>query len=184
VHLVALIALRSRVLALASSDGERGVARINLGNALATLGERESGTARLEEAVEAFRAALEERTRDRVPLDWAMTQNNLGNALRALGARESGTARLEQAVAAFRAALEEYTRERVPLQWAASLGNEGVALMLIADRTNDIAGAEVALRQIETAYETLRSGGQKQWSAYFEAQLTNARAIRDRLKGR
>ena len=36
-----------------------------------TLGERESGTARLEEAVAAYRAALEERTRERVPLDWA-----------------------------------------------------------------------------------------------------------------
>ncbi len=44
-----------------------------------TLGERESGTARLEEAVAAYRAALEERTRERVPLDWAATQNNLGN---------------------------------------------------------------------------------------------------------
>ena len=32
---------------------------------------RESGTARLEEAVAAYRAALEEWTRDRVPLDWA-----------------------------------------------------------------------------------------------------------------
>ena len=51
----------------------------NLGNALLTLGERESGTARLEEAVVAYRAALEEKTRERVPLDWAMTQNNLGN---------------------------------------------------------------------------------------------------------
>ena len=80
--------------------------------------ERESGTARLEEAVAAFRAALEERTRERVPLDWAMTQNNLGAALRTLGERESGTARLEEAVAAYRAALEERTRERVPLDWA------------------------------------------------------------------
>ena len=53
----------------------------NLGNALRTLGERESGTARLEEAVAAYRAALEECTRERVPLDWATTQNNLGNAL-------------------------------------------------------------------------------------------------------
>jgi hypothetical protein len=32
----------------------------DLGNALETLGERESGTARLEEAVAAYRAALEE----------------------------------------------------------------------------------------------------------------------------
>ena len=46
----------------------------NLGSALPTLGERESGTARLEEAVAAYRAALQERTRERVPLDWAGTQ--------------------------------------------------------------------------------------------------------------
>ena len=32
-------------------------------------GQHESGTERLEEAVAAFRAALEERTRERVPLD-------------------------------------------------------------------------------------------------------------------
>jgi len=88
--------------------------RVNLGNALATLGSRESGTARLEEAVAAYRAALEERTRDRVPLQWAMTQVNLGNALFTLGERESGTARLEEAVAAYRAALEEMTRAVAP----------------------------------------------------------------------
>ena len=46
------------------------------------LGERDSGTARLEEAVEAYQLALrEEGTRERVPLDWAATQSNLGNAL-------------------------------------------------------------------------------------------------------
>ena len=128
VHLVAAIALRRRVLALASSDDERGAARTNLGIALWTLGERESGTARLEEAVAAYRAALEERTRERVPLDWATTQNNLGNALSRLGERESGTARLEEAVAAYRAALEEMTRERVPLDWAATQNNLGIAL--------------------------------------------------------
>ena len=77
----------------------------NLGNALLRLGERESGTARLEEAVAAYRAALQEYARERVPLDWATTQNNLGNALWRLGERESGTARLEEAVAAYRAAL-------------------------------------------------------------------------------
>ena len=77
----------------------------NLGIALWRLGERESGTARLEEAVAAYRAALKERTRERVPLDWAQTQNNLGIALSRLGERESGTARLEEAVAAYRQAL-------------------------------------------------------------------------------
>ncbi len=90
----------------------------NLGSALKALGEREGGTARLEEAVAAYRAALEEQMRERVPLNWATTQSNLGKALQILGERESGTARLEEAVAVDRAALEEKTRERVPLEWA------------------------------------------------------------------
>ena len=77
----------------------------NLGNALRALGEREGGTARLEEAVTAFRAALQELTGERAPLDWAETQNNLGNTLLRLGERESGSARLEEAAAAFDACL-------------------------------------------------------------------------------
>jgi hypothetical protein len=65
-----------------------------------------------------------EKTRERVPLDWAGIQNNLGLALWRLGERESGTARLEEAVAACREALLERTRERVSLNWAGSLGNK------------------------------------------------------------
>ena len=55
-----------------------------------TLGERESGTARLEQAVAAYTEALKERTRERVPLAWAATQNNLGQAIQIL--RERGRA--------------------------------------------------------------------------------------------
>src|SRR5262249_13156182 len=120
VHLIALIILRRKLLDAASSDDERGIAQDNLGSALWTLGERESGTTRLDEAVAAYRDALKERTRERVPLDWAMTQNNLGSALWTLGEREGDTARLEEAVAADRDALKERTRERVPLQRAAT----------------------------------------------------------------
>ena len=43
----------------------------NLGTALQTLGARDSGTDRLEQAVVAYQQALKEYTRDRVPLDWA-----------------------------------------------------------------------------------------------------------------
>jgi hypothetical protein len=118
------------------------------------------------------------------PLDWAQTQNDLGSALWALGERECGTARLAEAVAAYRAALDERTRERVPLQWAATTSDQGVAMMQIAERTNDGALAETAVAQIETAYATLRDGGQAPGAAYFQAQLAKAQAIRDRLKGR
>ena len=111
------------------------------------LGERESGTARLEEAVAAFRAALTERTRERVPLDWATTQNNLGIALSSLGERESGTARLEEAVAAFRAALTERTRERVPYYWAQTQENLAIAFRVLATRTAGDARLAVSERR-------------------------------------
>lgn len=39
----------------------------------------------------AYREALKEQTRERVPLDWAATQNNLGSALQTLGERDSAT---------------------------------------------------------------------------------------------
>jgi hypothetical protein len=64
----------------------------NRGVALQTLGEREDGTVRLEKAVIAYREALKERTRERVPMRWAATESNLGTALWTLGERESGTA--------------------------------------------------------------------------------------------
>ncbi len=99
-----------------------------------TLGERESGTARLEEAVAAYRAALEVSTRDAMPTDWAMTQNNLGTVLQSLGERESGTARLEEAVAAYRAALEVRTRADMPTDWAMTQNNLGTVLQSLGER--------------------------------------------------
>jgi exonuclease VII small subunit len=107
---------------------------MNLGNALERFGERESGTARLEEAVAAYREALQEYTRARAPLDWAMIQMNLGNALERFGERESGTARLEEAVSAYREALQENTRARAPFEWAKTQMNLGLALATLGER--------------------------------------------------
>jgi tetratricopeptide (TPR) repeat protein len=72
------------------------------------LGSQRGTKRELEEALKFYKQALQEYSRERVPLDWAMTQNNLGNALLRLGERESGTERLEAAVAAYREALKEY----------------------------------------------------------------------------
>ena len=113
---------------------------------IARLGEGESGTARLEEAVAADRAALEEYTRERVPLQWAATEMNLGNALTTLGERESGTARLEEAVAAYRAALEERTRERVPLDWAMTEMNLATALLRLGSHRSAAPRARRRMR--------------------------------------
>jgi tetratricopeptide (TPR) repeat protein len=127
---------------------------------------------------------LQENTRARVPLDWAMTQNNLGEVLLRLGEREGGTARLEEAIAAYREALAERTNARVPLYWAESTGNQGVALMLLAERRGDAEMAKVAAQQIEAAFTASRGGGDAPSAAEFEAQLPKARALVQKLAKR
>ncbi len=82
----------------------------NLGATLRTLGERESGTARLEEAVAAYRAALQEYTRERVPRQWAMTQGNLVFVYHALFEKTGGPHHLDAALAAVDGALEEFRK--------------------------------------------------------------------------
>ena len=103
--------------------------------------------------------ALEEYTRERVPLDWAVAQNNLGNALRELGARESGTVRLDEAMAAYRAVLEERTRERMPLDWAGTTSNLGLALEALFDKTGERAQLEEAIALVRAAREVFDEAG-------------------------
>ena len=98
----------------------------NLGMVLRDLGERasgEQGAQYLEQSLAAYRAALEVRTREQLPQQWATTQNNLGMVLAVLAERasgEQGAQYLEQSLAAYRAALEVRTREQLPQGWAAT----------------------------------------------------------------
>jgi tetratricopeptide (TPR) repeat protein len=140
-----------RMVDTAANADERGAAFNLLGNALWQLGTRESGTQRLEDAVAAYQNALLEYTCERVPLDWAGTQNNLGNALRILGERESGTQRLEDAVAAYQNALLEWTRARVPLQWAMTQNNLGNALRTLGERESGTQHLEGAVAAFQNA---------------------------------
>lgn len=132
------------------SNWDRGTARPRAKH-LAAIAMR--GAARLEEAVQAYRAALEEITRERVPMDWVMTQNNLGAALSTLGKRENGTARLEEAVQAYRAALEESARERVPLHWAKMQNSLGLALSALGERESGIKRLEEAVQAFRAALD-------------------------------
>ena len=156
-------------------DSKWAMTQNNLGGALAVLGQRESGTARLEEAVTAYRAALEEETRERVPLQWATTQNDLGDALKTLGEREGGTARLEEAVAAYRAALEEWTRERVPLLWAKAQYNLGNALARLGERESDTSRLEEAVSAWESCLTVTAS-------AWPQSLVEDVRSHIDRVR--
>jgi|1185.fasta_scaffold82931_2 hypothetical protein len=98
----------------------------NLGATFRALGERESSTARLEQAVDTLRAALQERTRESTPLQWAETQSNLGAAFRALGERAKQP-QLKKALVATNAAHELYTAAGI-VRYSADLADRIKAL--------------------------------------------------------
>jgi tetratricopeptide (TPR) repeat protein len=155
ISLQVAIEMARRMVESARNDDQRGTALNLLGNALFSLGERQGGTERLEEAVIVFREALQKNTRERAPLEWAMAQMNLGNALTRLGERDSGTARLEEAVAAFREALKENTRARTPLEWARIQMNLGNALTRLGERDS---GTTARLEEAAAAFREALKG--------------------------
>jgi len=155
-------------------DGARGRTRVVLANGLALFGEQSGKTEPLIEAVAAYRQALEELTRERVPLDWAMTQNNLGAALRSLGERESGTSRLEEAVAAFREALKERTRERVPLAWGKTQTNLGGTLSRLGERESGTESLQQAVAAYKSALEVFESAQAGYYIEMTKANLARA----------
>ncbi|OYW09476.1 MAG: hypothetical protein B7Z53_02875 [Rhodospirillales bacterium 12-71-4] len=122
-------------------------------DALYDQGREFGDNAALAEAIATYRRAAGPARRDRVPLDWAKTQNNLGNALRRLGERERGTERLEEAVAAYRLALEEHTRDRVPLDWAGTQNNLGLTFWRLGERESGTARLEEAVAAYRLALE-------------------------------
>jgi tetratricopeptide (TPR) repeat protein len=122
----------------------------DLGLALSSLGERETDTVNLEQAIVAFREALTEVSREHVPLRWAAIQNNLANALSSIGQRESGTAKLEEAAVVYQEALTGVTRERAPLYWAMIQHNLGFVLVRLGERergTVKLERAVIAFRE-------------------------------------
>jgi hypothetical protein len=74
-------------LSIAGANCNEGATQNNLGNALRTLGEHGSDTARLEAAVSAFRDVLKEFTRERAPAYQGIVQRSLEVAEKLLAAR-------------------------------------------------------------------------------------------------
>ncbi|MEO1042271.1 MAG: hypothetical protein AAFX52_08270, partial [Pseudomonadota bacterium] len=141
---------------------ERGSSLFSRGNALKGKGERGDDQA-LEDAIAAYRLALGEWTRERIPLDWAMTQNNLGEGLRIKGERGDDEA-LEDAINAYRDALQEMTRDRVPLQWAMTQNNLGNALQVKGERGDDEALEDAINAYRDALQEMTRDRVPLQWA--------------------
>jgi tetratricopeptide (TPR) repeat protein len=125
-------------------------------------------------AIERYKRLINLAPRERVPLDWARTQDGLGIALTTFGRRESGSAELEEAVATFREALKERTRERVPLDWAMTQTHLGFALFRLGERESGTAKFEEAVAVFREALkEQTRERAPLEW-ATTQHNLGNA----------
>ncbi len=155
-NLALLVAIELARLAVrrASDAFQQGETYNRLGLALHLRAERLHHLAPLRQAVEAFRRALKKRTREREPLDWAMTQTNLGDALKTLGERERDPAMLKQAVEAYCEALQVDTHARHPIDWAWAQKNLGDALRVLAEE--DENGPDLLSRAVEVYRAALK----------------------------
>ncbi|MCT7959778.1 CHAT domain-containing protein [Laspinema sp. D1] len=133
----------------------------------------------LEIAIVAYQAALEVRTRNAYPEDWAATQNNLANAyqIRIWGERSEN---LEQAISGYEAALEVYTRRAYSEQWAMTQMNLGSAYQtrIKGERANNL---EIAIAAYQAALEVkTRNAYPEDWA---DTQNNLANAYQTRIKG-
>ncbi|MBO6718347.1 MAG: caspase family protein [Rhizobiaceae bacterium] len=108
-----------------------------ISHALRKWGERETGTERLFQALEAIEAAAEHRSRENDPLEWAETQADRARVLARLGQRETGSERLREAVAVYREVLEWYPKDEDPKEWANMQIALGGALGILGGREHD-----------------------------------------------
>jgi len=85
-----------------------GYANMMLGHTLRILGEKETGTARLEEALKAYSFAFSEVNQQR-QLDWYRSLLfGRAECLRLIGERETGSARLQEAIPVYEVLLALY----------------------------------------------------------------------------
>lgn len=139
---------REAVLRAHNAD-ERGAALDNLGTALQELGARENDSVTLQKSIDAFRDALKECARERVPDEWARSQMHLAAAIRKLAERTGNLTRVEEAIAAYRAVLEVRTRHRVPEEWADTQLN-------LANALQTLGGIEGGTERLEEAVAAYR----------------------------
>ena len=117
-----------------------------------SLGRLTGDPKRLEEAVAAYRSALEVYTREDMPAGWAGRRTVSGPPF-SLGKLAGDPKRLEEGVAAYRSALEVRTREDMPADWAGTQNNLGNALFSLGGLAGDPKRLEEAVAAYRRALE-------------------------------
>jgi tetratricopeptide (TPR) repeat protein len=160
------LAVSSLRQALADTNRDEVLAwatiQINLGNALAGLGELHGGTASLMESATSYSSALEVLSKDRLPHAWGAAQLGLGTVLHEFGVRTNDRATIDRAVDAFSSALEVYNREKTPDAWASAASNRAVSLTKLASPTCETSVLENAVSDLEDVISQLSTSAAPQ----------------------
>lgn len=127
----------------------------NMGNAYRRLAEvskkTDSKAENCKRAIKAHLEALKVRTRDRFPMDYAMTQNNLGVAYQTLARVESQAENCKMAIKACQDALEVYTIDRFPMDYAMTQNSLGNAYKTLAEVEDQGENCKRAIKAYQDA---------------------------------
>lgn len=152
-------------------------------------GQPEDGNLLLKSALESFERALEVRTRDHWPLEWAATRMEVGQTLSDLGI-QGGIRPLEEAVEAYNSVLKERTRHRVTLDWAETQHRLGIALrtlgVRLAETGRQSEGSDRLREALKALKLTLSVRTQNRWPsgwAYLQADIGRASYELGKLDG-
>lgn len=140
------------------SAGEKASVQMCYGHAVATLAFIRGTTELYQVAVQTYRAALEQLSREDNRADWALTQKHLGAALQVVGERNGDTEALQAAADAFQAALEVFRRDRDPLHWASAQNRLGVVLYRLDLKTGDQETLKESLAAYQAALQVYTRG--------------------------
>ncbi|MFX1538533.1 MAG: AAA family ATPase, partial [Promethearchaeota archaeon] len=107
--------------------------------------------------IQAFQAALQVRTLETLPIQYATTQNDLGIGYCTLAEVKNTVENCHKAIQAFQAALEVRTLETLPIQYATSQNNLGTAYYTLAGVENTVENSQKAIQAFYKALKVYTS---------------------------
>ncbi len=139
--------------------GERLAAHKAVALLLETESEKTGTVETLEQAVAAFRGAIECTDKNAEPRAWAFLHTRLGGSLFRLDLKTGEEGVLKEAIGCYQLALQVYVRNEFPWRWAETMNALGQALQVYGDLFRSEAILEKAIDILRAATEVRTADG-------------------------
>ncbi|MGB1026167.1 MAG: cyclic nucleotide-binding protein, partial [Rhodospirillaceae bacterium] len=134
------------------ADGEWAALHRAVGVVLQAMGERNGDLEALQQAADAYGAALEAMLPKETPREWAALQNRMGMVRFKLHMAAGELDALRQPVSDLQAALQIYNRSEHPYRWAEVINNLAQVLQVYGDH---LRSTEVLQRAVDCCHQAL-----------------------------